>query len=143
MSTSIRMGTQAHAILEHLKIVGSVTGAEAYLMFKSRSTTKRISELRKAGYAITSEWRKDSTGQRYVRYWLDRKTPKKVSSGTHRIASIHPADAFFPKRASYVGDEVIVSTSYKYQETDYVSATVKYPNGNTVQFLAVQLEKIK
>ena len=80
MQKSIRLGPQAHKILEHLKLEGSISGAEAYLMFKARSCTKRISELRKSGYDITSEWKRDTTGQRYVRYWLNKKTPCKLEA---------------------------------------------------------------
>ena len=139
MSKSIRMGTQAYQILEHLKNQGSITGAEAYLMYKSRSTTKRISELRKAGYKITSEWRRDNTGQRYVRYWLDRKAPRIMK----RIASIHPCDAFYEHRASLVGSDVEVYAFTMHDgDAGYGSADVKFPKGKRVQFIAVQLEEI-
>ena len=139
MCKSIRMGTQAHKILEHLKAEGSISGAEAYLMYKARSCTKRISELRKAGYDITSEWRRDTTGQRYVRYWLNKKAPRKMK----RISSIHPVDGLFSKRAGLVGEHVIVLEEKRYESTaDYQGATVKFPKGKAVTFIAVQLEEI-
>lgn len=65
--------TQTALILEHLLAKGSITNVEAAAMFKARSLTKRIAELRDRGYDIASEWRRDSTGQRYVRYWLRKK----------------------------------------------------------------------
>lgn len=67
------MAPQTQAILDHLKDLGTISGIEAYNIYKSRSLTKRISELRKMGYDIWSEWRTDHTGQRYVRYWLRKK----------------------------------------------------------------------
>lgn len=138
MCKSIRVGTQAYQILNHLQTVGTITGAEAYLMFKSRSTTKRISELRKAGYSITSEWRRDSTGQRYVRYWMDRKKPRRMA----KIASIHHSDAFYGRRASLVGTEVEVLNVTPYDGTDYVSCEVNFPKGQkNVTFLCVRLEE--
>lgn len=67
--------TQTTRILRHLQSVGSITQVEAVAMYKSRSITKRISELRVKGYDIKSEWKTDHTGQRYVRYWLRKKDP--------------------------------------------------------------------
>ena len=63
-------------ILEHMKRTGSITQREALLDHSVQSLTKRISELRQAGYKITSEKKAHPiTGQRYVRYVLKRKTP--------------------------------------------------------------------
>ncbi len=71
--------TQTGMILRHLQERGSITQVEASAMYKSRSLTKRISELRAQGYNIKSEWRIDPTGQRYVRYWLRKIKPGKVA----------------------------------------------------------------
>jgi hypothetical protein len=65
--------TQTDLIREHLLAKGTITNVEAAAMFKARSLTKRVAELRDQGYDIASEWRRDSTGQRYVRYWLRKK----------------------------------------------------------------------
>lgn len=65
--------TQTEKILRHLRDVGTISGIEAQAIYKCRSLTKRISELRAGGYAIKSEWRRDHEGQRYVRYWLLKK----------------------------------------------------------------------
>lgn len=67
--------TQTERILRHLLEHSSITHVEAAAMYKSRSLTKRIHELRERGYQIDSEWKVDHTGQRYVRYWLRKKTP--------------------------------------------------------------------
>ena len=69
------MKPQTAAILKHLVDVGTITNVEAQAIYKSRSLTKRISEIRKAGYDVKSEWRRDNTNQRYVRYWLRKVTP--------------------------------------------------------------------
>lgn len=61
---------QTRRIAEHLRDVGSISGVEASAMFKTRSLTRRIADLRDVGVEITSEFKKDSTGQRYVRYVL-------------------------------------------------------------------------
>lgn len=64
------LGPQAKQILKHLQYAGNISGVEAFAMFKSRSLTKRIAELRAAGHKITSVWKHDTQGQRYVRYVL-------------------------------------------------------------------------
>ena len=61
---------QADAVLNHLIAAGSVTAVEAAAVLRVRHLPARIFELSKAGYEITRTRRKDSTGQRYVRYGL-------------------------------------------------------------------------
>ena len=53
---------------EHLDSGKSITSIEAQALWRCRSLTKRISELRRKGMNIKADWRNDSTGQRYVRY---------------------------------------------------------------------------
>lgn len=65
-----RFAPQTRCIADHLLEVGTISGVEAAAMFKTRSLTRRIADLRDAGAEITSEFKKDSTGQRYVRYTL-------------------------------------------------------------------------
>jgi hypothetical protein len=62
--------SQETRILRHLMSEGSITGVEAAAIYKVRSLTKRISTLVDRGAHIDREWRKDMTGQRYVRYRL-------------------------------------------------------------------------
>lgn len=57
-------------ILGHLKAGNTISPIEAQAMWRCRDLPKRISSLKKAGHAITSERRVDSTGQRYSRYAL-------------------------------------------------------------------------
>ena len=58
------------AILQHLETTGTITGVEAHAIHKCRSLTRRITDLRAAGYDISSHWKRDITGQRYVRYQM-------------------------------------------------------------------------
>ena len=60
--------TQREMLRRHLTTIGTITQVEAAALYKVRSLTKRIAELRDAGMRIESEWRRDMTGQRYVRY---------------------------------------------------------------------------
>lgn len=68
--------TQNQQILEHLKRTGSITMREALIDYSVQSLTKRIQELRALGYKIKSVSKTHpTTGQRYTRYTLLRKTP--------------------------------------------------------------------
>ncbi len=65
--------TQNAKILNHLKTQGSITVREAMVEYSVSSLTKRIQELRGAGHNIISNVRHHKvTGQKYVRYTLDR-----------------------------------------------------------------------
>lgn len=70
------MKTQNQQIIEHMKRTGSITMREALIDYSVQSLTKRIQELRKQGYRIkTVQKIHPTTGQRYARYTLLRKTP--------------------------------------------------------------------
>ena len=62
--------SQTQKILDHLTKVGSISWVEANDLYRVRSLTRRIADLRQAGHEIVSEWRKDHLGQRYTRYSL-------------------------------------------------------------------------
>ena len=62
------MSPQAKLVLAHLKLVGSISNVEANAVLRVRSVSRRITEIRDAGYIIDKEHKTDSTGQRYVRY---------------------------------------------------------------------------
>ena len=65
------MAPQTKTVLDHLNAAGSISGVEAAAMYRVRSLTKRIHELRSMGYTITSNWKVDPINkQRYVRYVL-------------------------------------------------------------------------
>lgn len=62
------MTPQAAIVLKHLQQAGSISNVEAHAVLKVRSVSRRITEIVKAGYIIRKELKKDTTGQRYVRY---------------------------------------------------------------------------
>lgn len=57
-------------ILDHLKAGRTITAVEAAALWRVRSLTKRIHEIRRMGFDVISTPMQDSTGQRYVRYSL-------------------------------------------------------------------------
>lgn len=63
--------TQNQKILAHLNKAGSITVREALIEYSIQSLTKRIQELREAGYNIVSKVKYHPvTKQKYVRYKL-------------------------------------------------------------------------
>ena len=66
------MTPRAQLVLRHLIVEGSITNVEAHAVLRVRSVSRRITELRRNGIPIRKEFKKDSTGQRYVRYYLGR-----------------------------------------------------------------------
>ncbi len=63
--------TQVQTIIEHLRRVGSISFAEAWDAYGIRSLTRRITDIRRAGYNISAVLKKHAvTGQRYKRYFL-------------------------------------------------------------------------
>lgn len=64
--------SQNNKILQHLQRVGSISWVEANDLYRVRSLTRRIADLRDMGHKIISEWRQDTLGQRYVRYSLSK-----------------------------------------------------------------------
>lgn len=61
--------TQNQKLIAHFKKAGSITVREAMLEYSIQSLTKRIQELRDAGYNIISKTKQHPvTGQKYVRY---------------------------------------------------------------------------
>jgi len=67
--------TQCDMIINHMKRTGSITMREALIDHGVQCLTKRIQELREAGWQIVSERKNHPiTGQRYTRYRLSKKT---------------------------------------------------------------------
>ena len=62
--------SQNDQILTHLRDVGSISWVEANDLYRVRSLTRRIADLRERGLDILSEWKTDRLGQRYTRYSL-------------------------------------------------------------------------
>jgi hypothetical protein len=126
MSTK-KITPQVQIVLIHLINHGSISQAEAGLIYKIRALPRRISDLKEilasdakyAGYAITRELKKDATGQRYARYTMVKvetpvlaladKSEEKPSGGLVTSNAV-------PK----VGDRVVVVDAFigKYTNGD-------------------------
>lgn len=66
---NITMTPQAETVLDHMIRAGSITQREALLDHSVQSLTRRITEIRDAGYDVTREFfRHPMTNQRYARY---------------------------------------------------------------------------
>lgn len=75
------MRPQTHQVLRHLIAAGSITNVEAHAVLKCRSVSKRISELVNThGIDVAKLHRRDSTGQRFVRYVLINPRTAKVAA---------------------------------------------------------------
>ena len=67
--------TQNSKIITHLRATKGLTQREAMMDYSIQSLTKRISELRKAGYRIDGiKGKHPITGQQYTRYTLIEET---------------------------------------------------------------------
>lgn len=62
---------QTAKIARHLAETGTITGVEAAAIYKCRSLPRRIKDIRDCGIKVSSEIKRDLTGQRYTRYTLD------------------------------------------------------------------------
>jgi hypothetical protein len=70
MSSGYRSLTpQAKTILNHLNDAGSITQREAIMDYSVQSLTRRITEIRDAGFKVSGVWKTHPTSnQRYMRY---------------------------------------------------------------------------
>lgn len=60
---------QSKTVLTHLNNTGTITQREALLDHSVQSLTRRITEIRDAGFNVGGEWKvHPMTGQRYMRY---------------------------------------------------------------------------
>ena len=60
---------QAKTILNHLNEAGTITQREAIMDHSVQSLTRRITEIRDAGFSVPGVWKvHPTTGQRYMRY---------------------------------------------------------------------------
>jgi hypothetical protein len=60
---------QARTVLQHMSNAGTITQREALIDHSVQSLTRRITELRDAGFKIEGRWKQHPiTGQRYTRY---------------------------------------------------------------------------
>jgi hypothetical protein len=70
------MTPQVKTLLNHLQTNGSISQAEASTVYRMRALPRRISDLKEhfkanlPNHSIRREIKKDTTGQRYARYYL-------------------------------------------------------------------------
>lgn len=60
---------QTSMLLDHFKVKQDISGIEAQALFRIRSLPRRILDLEKHGHRFSKVRQKDSTGQRYTRYY--------------------------------------------------------------------------
>jgi hypothetical protein len=72
---------QLALIAKHLLERGDISALEAATSYKVRSLSRRIVDLKKAGYRIRTSRNKDGSGQEYVRYHLDLPRLARRSDG--------------------------------------------------------------
>lgn len=65
--------TQRQRVLERLRKRGPLTTMEAVSEMGILSLPKRIEELRKAGYSISTKWEQTPAGERYGIYVLEEE----------------------------------------------------------------------
>lgn len=70
MQVTKQLYPQTQTILEHLKNYGHITPVEAGAVYKVRSLSKRISEIKAAGHKVKTQLKADACGQRYAYYSL-------------------------------------------------------------------------
>jgi hypothetical protein len=58
-------------ILRHLEDKGSITSVEAQALYRCRSLSRRITDIKSWGFPVSSVLKSDATGQRYARYYLE------------------------------------------------------------------------
>ena len=60
---------QTDLLLDHFRVRPSISALEAQALFRIRSLARRINDLEAQGHKFRRVMRKDTTGQRYVRYY--------------------------------------------------------------------------
>ena len=65
--------SQMELLKEHFEHTDSISNIEAQAVYRIRALPRRISDLKLRGYVFRHEWKKDLTGQRYMRYFLVSK----------------------------------------------------------------------
>ena len=72
MVGGINMTTQVEMLERHFETYDDISNIEAQAVYKIRSLSRRICDLKDRGYNFTREWKKDLMGKRYVRYFINR-----------------------------------------------------------------------
>ena len=67
---------QLAMLLDHFRVRPNISDLEARAMLKIRALPRRISDLEELGYNFERSTRRDTTGQRYVRYFYLGRNPE-------------------------------------------------------------------
>jgi helix-turn-helix protein len=70
LADDLRLGNQCRKILAHLLRYGEVTNNAAFITYHVSRLSDVIMKLRRAGYDITTEMKKDGVGGQYAKYLL-------------------------------------------------------------------------
>ena len=70
LNRTTKLTPLAQTILAHLRARGSISKMEALMAYGTSHLADAIYRLRKAGYEITSLYKKDGGGHAYTRYYL-------------------------------------------------------------------------
>lgn len=94
--------TMCDTILDHLKQRGNISALEAHGMYKCRSLSRRICDLKARGYIIRAVMKVDNAGQRYARYHFVGKTDGRQALETigqaHKIQPLNNIIIMLPNR---------------------------------------------
>ncbi len=77
--TTVLEKKQTELLLDHFKAAPSISPMEAQGMFLIRSLSRRINDLEARGYTFFREAKRDTRGQRYVRYHLVKRPALKAA----------------------------------------------------------------
>jgi hypothetical protein len=81
MTTNTQLTPQAALVLDYLKTGRHLTNLVALTNLGIGSLTRRITELRNAGYAVKDQWGQDHFERRYKRYWMVKQ--EEAKDGEH------------------------------------------------------------
>lgn len=70
VASDLKLKPQSKTILLHLKRRGSITPMEALVSYGNSRLAAAIYDIRKIGYVVDKEMRKDEGGHNYARYTL-------------------------------------------------------------------------
>jgi hypothetical protein len=70
LANDLRLGTQCRKILAHLERYGEITNNSAFTTYHVSRLSDVIMKLRRAGYAIETEMKRDGIGGQYAKYHL-------------------------------------------------------------------------
>lgn len=74
LAGALKLTPQARTVLAHLERYGSISPMEALVSYSVGRLGARVLEIRKAGYDIHTEYKRDGGGHPYGRYWLQKRT---------------------------------------------------------------------